>query len=112
MIIGGTLMFLIGPMTKTAAIYGFEIMIAVGSGLTQKIAYFIAAAKVQPHEVPAAIGYITIAQVGTMAIALSISDAIFQNVGISSLKAILAEYNFTDFQIRNALAGSQSALLA
>jgi hypothetical protein len=67
----GTLMFLTGPTTKTAAIYGFETLIAVGSGLTQKIAYFIAAAKVQPHEIPAAIGYITIAQVGTMAITLS-----------------------------------------
>jgi len=112
MIVGGALMFLIGPTTKAAAIYGFEALIAVGSGLTQQIAYSIAAAKVQPHEVPAAIGYITIAQVGSMAIALSISGAIFQNVGFSSLKVVLAEYNYTNGEIRSALAGAQSAILA
>jgi hypothetical protein len=106
------LMSLISPTTKTAAIYGFEILIAVGSGLTQQIAYSIAAAKVKPHEVPAAISYITLAQVGSMAIALSISGAIFQNVGFSGLKVVLAEYHFSDQEIRSALAGAQSAILA
>jgi hypothetical protein len=109
---GGTLMFLIGIKTKTAAIYGSEALIAVGSGLAQQTGYSIAAAKVQPYEVPAVIGYINTAQLGAAAIALSISGAIFQNVGFSSLKEALAEYDFTDNEIRSALAGAQSAILA
>ena len=46
-----------------------------------------------------------------MALALSISGAIFQNDGYSSLKAVLAEYNFTESEIRSALAGAQSTVL-
>lgn len=111
MLIGGVLMFRITPTTSTSAIYGFEILIAVGGGLTQQIGYSIAAASVKPHEVPAAIGFINVAQIGSLAIALSIAGSIFQNVGFSDLKAVLAAYNFSDADIRNALAGAQSAIL-
>jgi hypothetical protein len=110
-IVGGTLMFLISPTTQTAAIYGFEILIAVGSGLTQQIGYSVVAVKVQPHEVPAAIGFMNVGQIGSLAIALSISGAVFQNVGFNSLKRALAGYAFSDLDIRNALAGAQSAIL-
>ncbi len=111
MLVGGVLMFLITPTTSTSAIYGFEILIAVGGGLTQQIGYSIAAASVRPHEVPAAIGFINVAQIGSLAIALSIAGSIFQNVGFSNLKAALAAYNFSDADIRNALAGTQSTIL-
>jgi hypothetical protein len=112
MIIGGTLMFKVTPTTETAAIYGYEVLISVGTGLAGQIGYSVAAAKVKPHEVPAAIGFINVAQIGSISIALSISGSIFQNVGFSSLKSALAAYDFSDADIRNALAGAQSAILA
>jgi hypothetical protein len=111
MLIGGALMFKVTADTSTSAIYGYEVLIAIGSGLTQQIGYSVAAAVVQPHEVPAAIGFINVAQIGSLAIALSIAGCIFQNVGFSDLQAALAGYNFSDVDIRNALAGAQSTIL-
>jgi hypothetical protein len=111
MLIGGALMFKIDATMSTSAIYGYEILIAVGGGLTQQIGYSVAAASVKPHEVPAAIGFINVAQIGSIAIALSIAGSIFQNVGFSDLKAALAAYNFSDADIRSALAGAQSTIL-
>jgi hypothetical protein len=112
MIVGGALMFKISPTTHTSAIYGFEILIAIGAGLTGQIGYSVAAAKVKPEKVPAAIGFMNIAQTGSIAIALAIAGSIFQNLGFSDLKAALAGYSFSDIEIRQALAGAQSAILA
>lgn len=52
-----------------------------------------------------------VAQIGLLAIALSIAGSIFQNVGFSDLKAALAAHHFSDSDIRNALAGAQSTIL-
>jgi hypothetical protein len=111
MIISGTLMSLITPTTKTAAIYGFEILIATGSGLAGQIGYSVAAAKVTPEFVPATIGFMNVAQIGTIAIALSISGALFQNLGFRNLSEALAAYGFDDAELRGALAGAQSRIL-
>jgi hypothetical protein len=104
-------MSLISPTTKTAAIYGFEILIATGSGLTAQIGYSVAAAKVSPDSVPTAIGFINVAQIGTIAIALSLSGSLFQNVGFRKLSSALAGYGFDDAALRDALAGAQSTIL-
>ena len=53
-----------------------------------------------------------VAQIGTVAISLSIAGAIFQNLGYSFLKDALLQYNFSDAELRAALAGAQSAILA
>jgi hypothetical protein len=111
MLIGSALMFKVTVDTSTSAIYGYEILIAVGGGLTQQIGYSVAPALVQPCEVPAAIGFINVAQIGSLAIGLSIAGSIFQNVGFSDLKGALAGYDFSDVDIRNALAGAQSTIL-
>jgi hypothetical protein len=111
-ITGGTLMFYVTATTSTAAVYGFEILIAVGAGLIQQVGYSVAAAVVKPHEVPAAIGLMNVAQIGSVAIALTISGAIFQNLGFSELKTALAEYKFSAGEIRAALAGVQSTILS
>jgi hypothetical protein len=104
-------MSLITPTTRTAAIYGFEILIAIGSGLAGQIGYSVAAAKVSPEFVPAAIGFMNVAQIGTIAIALSISGALFQNLGFHNLSTALAAYDFDDAELRGALAGAQSRIL-
>ena len=111
MLVGGVLMFKVTETTQTAAIYGFEVLIAAGAGLTQQVGYSVAPAKVQPHEVPAAIGFINVAQLGSISIALAMSGAIFQNLGFRYLSDALAGYNFSDDEIRSALAGTQSVVL-
>jgi hypothetical protein len=53
-----------------------------------------------------------VAQIGSVAISLTIAGAIFQNIGFIYLKDALLEYNFSDAELRAALAGAQSAILA
>lgn len=111
MIVGGALMYRVTSTTATAAIYGFEILIAVGIGLIFQTGYSVAAAKVSPENVPASIGFINVAQIGSIAISLSISGAVFQNLGYSYLRSALASYGFSEAALRSALAGTQSAVL-
>ena len=112
MLVGGALMYRVTSSTHTAAIYGFEVLIAVGVGLIFQTGYSVAAAKVAPEDVPASIGFINVAQIGSVAIALSISGAMFQNLGYQYLRQALASYDFPEAALRSALAGTQSAVLS
>jgi hypothetical protein len=111
MIIGAALMYRVKSTTSTAAIYGYEVLIAVGVGLIFQTGYSVAAAKVDPKDVPASIGFINVAQIGSVAISLSISGSIFQNLGYSYLHNALASYGFPEASLRSALAGTQSVVL-
>jgi MFS family permease len=110
MIIGSALMYTVTSTTSASAIYGFSVLIAIGAGVTSQAAYSIAPAKVQPHQIAAAIGYINVAQIGGVVIALTISGAVFQNVAFNKLSHVLSGMGFTADDIRSAIAGSQSTL--
>ncbi|RFU74048.1 mfs general substrate transporter [Trichoderma arundinaceum] len=85
MSIGGALMYIVTPSTSVGAIYGVEVLIAVGAGLSSQLAYAIAPAKVKAHEVSAAIGFINVTQLGSISIALAISGSIHQNLELKYL---------------------------
>lgn len=111
MIIGAAFMYGVKSTTSTAAIYGFEVLIAIGVGLIFQTGYNVAAAKVDPKDVPASIGFINVAQIGSVAISLSIAGSIFQNLGYRYLHEALASYGFPEASLRSALAGTQSVVL-
>ena len=104
-------MHTIDVTTSTSAIYGYEVLMAIGIGLTMQVAYSVSVVKVKQHDVQNAIGFINVAQIGTMAIALSIAASIFQNRGLINLKEALQGYGFSEMELRSALAGAQSAVL-
>jgi MFS family permease len=110
MVVGAALMYTVNLDTTTSAIYGYSILIAIGSGLTQQLGYSIAPAKVKPTEIPAAVGFINVAQLGGIAVALGISSNVFQNTGFRNLQAALAGQGFPAEELRAALAGVRSTL--
>jgi hypothetical protein len=110
MLVGGVLMFLVSTTTKTAAYYGFEILIAVGSGVVFQTGYAIAAAKVPRSGIASSIGFINVAQIGSISIALAIAGSIYQNLGYVKLHDALAGYGFSESELRSVLAGSKSAI--
>jgi hypothetical protein len=110
MLIGGSLMYTIDSDTTPSRVYGYSVIMGMGAGLAQQSAYSIAAAKVAPHEIPAAIGFINIAQIGAVVIALTISGAVFQNVAFHKLEEALAGKGFSVQEVRGAIAGTQSAV--
>jgi hypothetical protein len=107
-IIGSALMFTIDVNTSPSKIYGYEVLIAAGTGLSFQNAYAVAAAKAGPKYAADAIGFINVAQIGTIAIALAIAGSLFQNLGFSELKHALAGFDFPDDYVRSALAGTMS----
>jgi Major Facilitator Superfamily len=111
LIIGGSLMHTIDISTSTSKIYGYEVLMAIGTGTIMQIAYAVAVAKVKQHDVQNAIGFINVGQIGTLAISLSIAASVFQNRGYINLREALEGYGFTEQDLRGALAGAQSALL-
>ncbi|KAL6797124.1 major facilitator superfamily domain-containing protein [Trichoderma sp. SZMC 28012] len=111
MLIGGALMFVVKPTTSVGAIYGYEILIAIGSGLAAQLAYAIAPAKAKAHETSAAIGFINVAQLGSIAIALAISGSIYQNLGLRFLRDALREFDYSQADLKSALAGAKSVIL-
>lgn len=108
---GGACMYTIDATTSKAAIYGYEVLIATGTGLTFQNAYAIAAAKVSKEDKNNGIGFINVAQMGSTAIGLSIAGAIYENVGFTFLKENLSQFGLPDDAIRSALAGLESPLL-
>lgn len=109
-LVPGSLLYVVTPSTKTAAIYGFEIMTGFGAGLVFQVAYSVAAAKLSGPDIANGIGFFNVAQIGSISIALSIAGIIFQNVGFINLKNALAEFDLPEQVLRGALAGAQGAL--
>lgn len=107
---GSALMFTIRHDTSVAKIYGYEVLIAAGTGLVFQNGYAIASAKV-PDKANA-IGYINVSQIGFIAIALSIAGCLYQNLGYAYLSDALSAYNLEPALIRAALGGVGSATLS
>ncbi|KAH6675749.1 putative multidrug resistance protein B [Halenospora varia] len=112
MLIGAALMFTVRAGTSTGAIYGFTVLIAIGAGLTAQIGYSVGSAKVQPQQMAAAIGFINVAQIGGLVIALAISGTVFQNIAFINLSKILSPLGYSSSDIHGAVAGSQSSLFS
>jgi MFS family permease len=112
MLIGGSLMYTVDEHTPVAAVYGYSILMAAGAGLSAQTAYSVAPAKLPPDQVPAAVGFINLAQIGSIVISLTIAGSVFQNIAFTNLLAALAPFEVPIEEIRSALAGTQSAVFA
>ncbi|OQO01448.1 hypothetical protein B0A48_13003 [Cryoendolithus antarcticus] len=109
---GSALMFTIRADTSVAKIYGYEILIGAGTGLMFQNAYAVVAAIVEPEDKANAVGYINVAQIGTIAIALSIAGSLFENLGVRFLRHALGDFHPSVEALQGALAGTESVLLS
>ena len=110
MIIGGSLMYTVTASSPTAHIYGYSILIAIGSGVTLQIGYSISTIKVAVHDVTNAISLQNVSQIGSIVIALVISGQVFQSLAYENLLAVLNGQGFSDAEIHAAIAGTQSTV--
>lgn len=111
MVAGSSMMFTISPATSTQRVYGYEVLVAVGVGLSFQSAYGVAVAKVGPRQAPNAIGFINVAQTGTVAISLAVAGCLFQNLGFRNLQSALHGHDFSAADLRSALGGTDSKIL-
>lgn len=114
---GSALMFTIDATTSPANVYGYSILMAVGSGLTIQMAYSVGPLKVALNPawgqvmIPDLIGFMNTAQIGSIVHALAISGAVFQNLAFHNLKSSLGPMGFTDSQLHQAISGLKSEVL-
>ena len=88
-LIGSALMYTVDLDTSTSKIYGYTVLLGLGGGMYVQAGFAIAQVKVQPHEIPLAIGFISLAQIGGATIALAIANSVFLNQATNSILAIL-----------------------
>lgn len=86
-LISGTLITLSGalvvaylsPFTSASQIYGFSVLMAVGTGITMQLGYAVASLTVPPSDIFSAINLQNIAQIGATVICLVIAGRVFQS---------------------------------
>jgi hypothetical protein len=111
MVISGALFYsVIDANTSVSMIYGFSVLAAFGAGFAGQASYSVAQAKVPMHRIADAVGYINQAQIGSIAISLTITGAVFQNIGFHHIASAVQGLGFTDQDIHAALAGAKSAI--
>ena len=106
-VIGGALMYTVKADTSIAKIYGYEIILASGVGSFIQASFSVAQAKVEPHLIPLAIGYITCGQIGGVTIGLAIANSIFLNQSEKGIAKLLPNVPSADIQGAISGAGSQ-----
>jgi hypothetical protein len=121
MTIGGALMYTISIDTPLGNIYGYSIILAVGTGLTFNLGYTVAGVKASladwskhnvAKDINSAVSLQNIAQTGAILFALLISGQVFHSVAVRNLKTVLGEMGFSDAEISSAVSGTHSALFA
>ncbi|KAI5460751.1 major facilitator superfamily domain-containing protein [Mariannaea sp. PMI_226] len=105
----GLLMGYFDPSTPAAHIYGFSVLIAIGCGMTLQTHYTISGIKAKEN-IGQALSLQNIAQIGGATIALVIAGQIFQSLSFQYLSQVLSGLGFSEADIRNGAAGTQSEL--
>ncbi|EOA86419.1 uncharacterized protein SETTUDRAFT_161296 [Exserohilum turcica Et28A] len=108
---GGPLMVYLDPSSSAGTIYGLTILAAVGTGLSMVTGYTVATLTLEPQDIGPGLKLQNVAQIGGQVIALAVAGQIYQSTAIKELRTALAGNNFSEQQIRGAVAGSQKALL-
>ncbi|KAL8839355.1 MAG: hypothetical protein Q9176_004536 [Flavoplaca citrina] len=97
-LIGGVLMYRVDSNTSTANIYGYEVLLGIGTGAYIQAGYGVIQAIIEPAKMAYAISFIMLAQLLGIALGLSISGAVFLNKAISGLSKVLPDVSRDEIQ--------------
>ncbi|QKX59533.1 uncharacterized protein TRUGW13939_06667 [Talaromyces rugulosus] len=105
-LVAAALMYTVKTNTSASAIYGYTSLMAVGVGAFNQAGYSVVQAKVPKAEIPWALGFMMVSQLGGIVLALGIAGAIFVNKATSGLLSFLPDSDPAD--IKNAIGGTAS----
>jgi MFS family permease len=106
-VIGGALMYTVDTDSSISRVYGYSVIIGLGTGMFAQASFSVAQAVVEPHMIPMAVGFITCAQVSGVTIALAIANSVFLNKSQTGIEKILPGVPVAEIQAAIAGAGSQ-----
>lgn len=87
-IIGSALLYTVDEHTSDARIWGYSILIGVGSGAFIQLSFTVIQHKVEQNLIPVAVGFCTFAQLAGPAVALAISNSGFLNEAVNGILLI------------------------
>jgi hypothetical protein len=105
-LIGGVFLARSTVDTPTRNIYGFEVLIGIGTGTFVQAGYAVIQAMVPPAELAYAISWMMLAQLGGVGLGLSIGGTVYINGAISGLTKVLPGVSRENLQL--AIAGTSS----
>ncbi|KAL8982097.1 MAG: hypothetical protein Q9205_003290 [Flavoplaca limonia] len=105
---GASLMYTLDSNTSASAVYGYSVLIGIGTGSFLQASYGVSQALVPPEEIPNAIGFISIGQSLGVVLFLSVAGTIFSNEAIKAVTPILVGVSETD--VEGAIAGTSSGI--
>jgi hypothetical protein len=108
-LVGGALLKVVNLSTSVGHIYGALVVGGIGTGVFSQAGFSVAQSLVPPEEIPMAVGFMTCAQVGGSAIALSIANTIFLNRATALVTQLLPGEPVDAVQAM--ISGSNRALL-
>lgn len=95
--------------TPESQIYGFEVLVGIGTGCFTQAGYAVIQAVVPPAEMAYAISFMMLGQIGGIAFGLAIAGAVFVNDALVSLTKLLPGATREELQL--ALAGTSGKYL-
>ncbi|KAF2493696.1 putative efflux pump antibiotic resistance protein [Lophium mytilinum] len=113
MTVGGALMTTVTISSPASALYGYSVIVALGTGLTFNIGYSVVGIKAAKKgwsgkNVQDAVSLQNIAQTGGTLFCLLALGQVFQSLAYENLKSVLSGQGFSDAEIRSVVAGTQS----
>jgi len=105
-VIGGALMYTVDTDSSISRVYGYSVLIGLGTGMFAQASFSVAQAIVEPDKVAQAVGFITCAQVSGVTIALAIANSVFLNKSQTGIEKILPGVPVAEIQAAIAGAGS------
>lgn len=120
--LAGAILMLVGAgcqQTITAQrsegyVMGLEALVGAGIGTLWQIGVPVSSVVLPPHQRLDAVAVFNMAQLGGVAVSLSIAGSIYQNVGFNLVKDAVGGLrgNYSDADIRLLLGGAQSSILS
>ncbi|KUI66831.1 Putative HC-toxin efflux carrier TOXA [Cytospora mali] len=105
-VIGGVLLSRIDVSTPARNIYGYEVLIGIGTGCFIQAGYAVIQAMVAPAEMAYAISFMMLAQLGGIGLGLSIAGSVFINQAVNGLAKMMPGVSRSDLQL--AISGTSS----
>ena len=96
--------------TPEGQIYGFEVLVGIGTGCFIQAGYAVIQAVTPPEDMAYAISFMMLAQLSGIALGLAISGAVFVNDAIANLTAVLP--NVSREQLQMAISGTSGEYLS
>jgi len=106
---GAALLYTVDQYTPLANVYGYQVLLGLGSGASTQLSFAVASMKVAPVDIPRSTGWEAFAQLGGPTIALSIANSVFLNKAQEGVAGLLP--NLSTLDISTIISDPNSALL-